>query len=173
MNTLEINQKKILETKVLLVEIIKEPLLYKDDATLKLALKSQSGIAKYINEERGIASCSLNTLKSASESLLRRGFVELDELRKNARDLLESTKLGKKATTKTRTGLKHKVDELQFQLITMEKVNFLQSVIIEEFRNKLKELACSNSSQEDIQFAYNEINKRLEAKLSYILSGEK
>jgi hypothetical protein len=146
---------------------------FKGDTTLKSALKSQTGLAKYINEERDIASCSLNTLKSASESLLRRGFVELDELRNNARDGLESAELGKKATTKTRTGLKHKVNELQVQLITMEKVNFLQSVIIEEFRNKLKELACSNSSPEDIQSAYHEINKRLEAKLYYTLSGEK
>ena len=172
MNTLEINHKKVLETKALLIEIIKEPLLFKGDTTLKSALKSQGGIAKYINEDRDIAYCSLNTLKSASESLLTRGFVELDELRTNARDELESAELGKKATTKTRTGLKHKVDELQTQLDTMKKVNFLQSVILEEFCNKLKELAYSNPIPEQMQTMYHELNKRLEAKLSYTLYGE-
>jgi len=173
MNTLEINQKKVLETKVLLIEIIKEPLPFKDDTTLKSALKSQGGLAMYLNDDRDIASCSLNTLKSASESLLTRGFVELDELRMNARDELESAELGKKATTKTRTGLKQKVNELQTQLNTMKKINFFQSIILEEFCNKLKELAYSNPSPEEVQIMYNELNKRLEAKLSYTLYGEK
>jgi len=172
MNILEINQKKVLETKELLTEVIKEPLPFEGDAILTSALKSQGGLAKYINEDRNITSCSLNTLKSASESLLMRGFVELDELRINARNALESAALGEKATTKTRTGLKHKVEELQIQLSTMKKSNFLQSLIIEDFRYKLKELAYSNPSPEQVQTMYHELNKRIEAKLSYTLNGE-
>lgn len=172
MNALEVNQRKVLETKVLLTEIINDSLPFKGDTSLISALKSQGGIAKYINEERYIASCSLNTLKKASESLLKRGFVELDELRINAKDALEIASLGKKATTKTRTGLKHKVDELHTQLSTMKKINFLQSVIIEELRGELKQIAYSNESPEQAQTMYLEFNRRLEAKLSYTLNGE-
>lgn len=172
MNILEINQKKVLKTKALLAEVIKEPLPFEADTILSSALKSQTGLAQYINEDRNITSCSLNTLKNASESLLARGFVELDELRINAKDALESAVLGKKATTRTRTGLKHKVDDLQTRLNTLKKRNFLQSVIIEDFRYKLKELAYSNPSPEQVQTMYHELNKRIEAKLSYTLNGE-
>ena len=172
MNTLEINQKKVLETKALLTEVIREPMPFKGDTTLKSALKSQGALAMYLNEERDIASCSLNTLKSASESLLNRGFVELDELRINAKNALESATLGKKATTKTRTGLKHKVDELQDKLRTMKKSNFLQSCFIEELRVELKKMAYSNQSSEQAKEMYQEFNKRLEAKLSFTLNGK-
>lgn len=169
---LEINQKKILETKNILIEVIKNPASFKDDSELKTSLKSQGALAKYSNSDRGISPCSLNTLKNAAESLLTRGFVELDELRISAKDSLEKECLGAKATTKTRTGLKHKVDELQHQIGVMQKSNFLLSVIIEELRSELKQLAYSELSPEQAQSAYTEYNKRLEAKLSYINSGD-
>nr|MBF4307656.1 hypothetical protein [Vibrio anguillarum] len=82
---LEKNQTKILETEKLLREIITTPTEFKNDEELLKALKSQSGIAKYQNEERNITSCSLNTVKNISEALLERGFLSLDELRINAK----------------------------------------------------------------------------------------
>nr|MBF4401627.1 hypothetical protein [Vibrio anguillarum] len=69
---LEKNQTKILETEKLLREIITTPTEFKNDEELLKALKSQSGIAKYQNQERNITSCSLNTVKSISEALLER-----------------------------------------------------------------------------------------------------
>jgi hypothetical protein len=172
MNTLKINQKKILETKALLTEVITDPFPFKGDSTLISALKSQSALAMYSNENRDIASCSLNTLKRASESLLTRGFVDLDELRINAKNALESATLGQKATTKTRIGLKYKVDKLQAQLSTMNKSNFLQTCIIEELRLELKQMAYSNQSSEQAKKMYQEFNKRLEAKLFITLNGK-
>ncbi|NQX97872.1 MAG: hypothetical protein HRT73_08345 [Flavobacteriales bacterium] len=157
---------------MLLTEVIKDPLKFKGDATLKLALKSQTGLAKYLNEEYEIASCSLNTLKNASEYLLPRGFVELDELRINTKIALESIELDKKTKTQTRAGLKDKVDELRTQLFALRKSHFLQSCIIEESRSELKKMAYSNQASEQAQRMYLEFNERLEEKLSYTLDGE-
>ncbi|MBY8309525.1 hypothetical protein KW529_20035 [Vibrio fluvialis] len=57
MKVLEKNQTKILETENLLREIITSPAEFKDDMELMKALKSQSGIAKYQNQDRNITSC--------------------------------------------------------------------------------------------------------------------
>ncbi|OUS03272.1 hypothetical protein A9Q81_07755 [Gammaproteobacteria bacterium 42_54_T18] len=167
MNTLEINQQKVIETKVFLKEITGDPVPFKDDLSLKSALKSQGGLAKYSNSERGIASCSLNTLKSASESLLERGFLELDELRVNAKDAIESVFVGKKATKTTRTGLKHKVVDLEHELCTMQKSNFLLTTIISELRGGLKKMALSTESREFQESEYRRINQEVEIKLNY------
>ena len=172
MNKQYSNQNKVQETKLLLTSVINDPVPFKEDDALKLALRSQGGLAKYNNEERSILACSLNTLKSASELRLNRGFVELDELRINAKDALENASLGKNTTTQTRTGLKHKADELQAQLNIMKKSNFLLSTVVEELRGKLKQMAYSNQNPEQAQAMYHEYNKRLEAKLSYTLDGE-
>lgn len=170
MNFREANQRKILETKALLIDIIKSPDQFNEDVTLKSALRSQGGLAKYSNNS--IVSCSLNTLKSVSELLLTRGFTELDELRINARDAIEHTYFDKKVTKNTRIGLKYKVDELQIQLDTMKKSNFLLSTIIEELRGQLKFIAYSKKSSEQTKDILNDYNKRLEVKLSYILDSE-
>ncbi|MFA0520523.1 hypothetical protein AB4501_26590, partial [Vibrio sp. 10N.222.55.E8] len=90
MKVLEKNQTKILETEKLLKEIITAPTEFKNDEELLKALKSQSGIAKYQNQERNITPCSLNTVKSISEALLERGFLSLDELRINAKLAVEA-----------------------------------------------------------------------------------
>ncbi len=117
MKVLEKNQTKILETENLLKEIITAPTEFKDDEELLKALKSQSGIAKYQNQERNITSCSLNTVKSISEALLERGFLSLDELRINAKLAVEAVHHNEKASKgnkQTVVGLKHKVSELEF-----------------------------------------------------------
>ena len=85
MNTTEINQQKVLTSKSFLLEIIKSPSDFVNDVELFDSLKSQGGLAKLEVQSRNITSCSLNTLKNASETLLNRGFTELDELRKNAK----------------------------------------------------------------------------------------
>ncbi|MDG2810258.1 hypothetical protein P7L89_27005, partial [Vibrio parahaemolyticus] len=119
MKVLEKNQTKILETEKLLKEIITAPTEFKNDEELLKALKSQSGIAKYQNQERNITSCSLNTVKSISEALLERGFLSLDELRINAKLAVEAVHHNEKASKgnkQTVVGLKHKVSELELEL---------------------------------------------------------
>lgn len=98
MKVLERNQVKVIETEKLLRDIITSPKEFKDDEKLLKALRSQSAIAKYKNQERNIVSCSLNTVKSNSEVLLDRGFLSLDELRINAKLAIEAVLLGEKAS---------------------------------------------------------------------------
>ncbi|SGY93163.1 Putative uncharacterized protein [Moritella viscosa] len=172
MKTLEINQKKIMETKSLLREIIKEPSSFRDIEALTPALKSQSGLAKYRDSERDIAPCSLNTLKSASESLLDRGFTELDELRINAKDAIEKVVIGNKVTKSTRTGLKNTVDELESKLKTMRNSNFLLTTMVSELRYELKKMALSSEDVERRVNIYQEFNRGVKAKLSYVSHGE-
>ena len=172
MSTLEVNNSKVLHTKELLIEIINEPVKFKNDHTLKTSLKSQIGLAKYINKERLIYQCSLNTLKTASELLLERGFIELNELRINARDALESASFHKHVKSHTREALKNKIDLLQIQLTTMQKSNFLLSTIIDELRGQLTQLADINKSREQVRAMHIEYNKRLEAKLSFAFDNE-
>jgi len=172
METLEVNQNKVIETKSLLLEIIREPLNFKGIEALLLALKSQAGLAKFSDTEKGILSCSLNTLKSASESLLDRGFKELDELRINAKDAIEEATIGNKATKTTRTGLRQAVNELESKLNTSRKSNFLLTTMITELRSELNRMAHSNDTPEEKKTVYQEINKRVEAKLSYLNHSE-
>jgi len=172
MKTLEVNQIKIIETKSLLLEIIKTPSKFKDVDALITALSSQQGLAKFSDHERDISPCSLNTFKSASESLLERGFVELDELRINAKDAIEVVEVGSKTTKATKAGLRNIVDVLESELITMKKSNFLLGTIITELRGELKKMAYSNEMLDKKKSSYQELNRKIEAKLSYVLDGE-
>ncbi|MGI2002190.1 hypothetical protein [Shewanella frigidimarina] len=172
MKTLEVNQKKIIETKALLLSIITSPLDFIGIEILLIALKSQSGLAKFSDIERNIYPCSLNTLKSASESLLDRGFLELDELRIKARDGIDAAAIGDKAIKSTRAGLKNKVGELEVKLDTMHKCHFLLSIMISELRRDLKQMAYSSDSFEQRRITYQEMNKKIKAKLSFTQNGE-
>lgn len=166
----ELNQKTLLATKDLLIDIIKNPTEYKSNTMLLKTLKSQRNLANAEDETRGIFPCSLNTLKSCAESLLSGGFLELDGLRINARNALESSMVGSKANSKTRTGLTHRVKELEAQIEVVEKSNFLLTSLVDEMRDALKEMAfktCDNKIISD----YQDLNKRIEAKLSYTLDG--
>lgn len=169
MNALEVNQQKIIETKALLIDIISDPAPFISDILLKSALKSQTGLAKYSTPTRNIATCSLNTFKSASESILDRGFIELDELRVNAKNAIEGYVVGSKATKTTRTGLRNKVDDLEYKLDTMKKSNFLLISIIGELSCNLKEMASSTKSREYKESEYRRINRTVEVKLNYTL----
>jgi len=169
MNTLDINQQKVLKTKALLKDIIKDPTPFTGDTVLKPALNSQGGLAKYINLKRSITSCSLNTLKNASEFLLDRGFTELDELRLNAKDAIEKTVVGNKASKSTRAGLKNTVDDLKYSLKIMRQSNFLLTTIIGELRSELKKMALSTNNRELKESEYNRINKKIEIELNHSL----
>ncbi|MFA0403549.1 hypothetical protein [Vibrio sp. 10N.222.52.C12] len=175
MKVLEKNQTKILETEKLLRKIITTPAEFKNDEELLKALKSQSGIAKYQNQERNITSCSLNTVKSISEALLERGFLSLDELRIDAKLAIEAAHLDEKASKgnkQTVVGLKHKVAELESELDAAQRSNFLLTVIVSELRSKLKQLAVHEGAVEERQELYRVHNKKIEAELNYTLNGE-
>ncbi|MGR5245891.1 hypothetical protein ACP3VU_14310 [Vibrio sp. PNB23_22_6] len=174
MKVLEKNQTKILETEKLLREIITTPAEFKNDEELLKALKSQSGIAKYQNQERNITSCSLNTVKSISEALLERGFLSLDELRINAKLAIEAAHHAEKASKgnkQTVVGLKHKVSELESELDAAQRSNSLLTAMIIELRSKLKQIA-NKETLEERQEIYRRHNRTIEAQMNYIDKGE-
>ncbi|CAK1824571.1 hypothetical protein AB6D76_17125 [Vibrio splendidus] len=176
MKVLEKNQTKILETETLLKEIITTPAEFKDDEVLVKALKSQSGIAKYQNEDRKITSCSLNTVKSISEALLERGFLSLDELRINAKEKIDKAQsdagTAKGSKRKTKADLESEKTELKSELDAAQRSNFLTLVIISELRSKLKQLAVHEGAVEERLELYREHNRKIEAELSHTLDGE-
>ncbi|WP_305829616.1 hypothetical protein [Photobacterium leiognathi] len=174
MKVLEKNQTKILETEKLLKEIITAPTEFKNDEELLKALKSQSGIAKYQNQERNITPCSLNTVKSISEALLERGFLSLDELRINAKLAVEAVHHNEKASKgnkQTVVGLKHKVSELESELDAAQRSNSLLTAMIIELRSKLKQIA-NKETLEERQEIYRRHNRTIEAQMNYIDKGE-
>ncbi|WP_318490900.1 hypothetical protein [Photobacterium leiognathi] len=174
MKVLEKNQTKILETEKLLKDIITTPTEFKNDEELLKALKSQSGIAKYQNQERNITSCSLNTVKSISEALLERGFLSLDELRINAKLAVEAVhhnEQASKGNKQTVVGLKHKVSELESELDAAQRSNSLLTAMIIELRSKLKQIA-NKETLEERQELYREHNRKIEAQMNFTLNGE-
>lgn len=175
MKVLEKNKTKVLETENLLKEIIVSPEEFKADISLLKALKSQSAIAKYRNDERNIMPCALNTLKSISEALFERGFLYLDELRVNAKLALESTQrvtITSKGNKQTTTGLRRKVSELEQQLNAVQRSNFLLTVVVSELRSKLKQVAEYEGTVEERRELYLHHNRKIEAELNYTLNGE-
>ncbi|WP_439146517.1 hypothetical protein [Vibrio sp.] len=175
MKVLEKNQTKILETEKLLREIITTPAEFKNDEELLKALKSQSAIAKYQNEERNIASCSLNTVKSISETLLDRGFLSLDELRINAKSAIEDAHHNENSSgsnRQTRAGLKLQVKDLESELDAAQCSNSLLTVMVSELRSRLKQLAVHEGTVEERQELYREHNRKIEAQMNYTQNGE-
>ncbi|WP_341661046.1 hypothetical protein [Vibrio sp.] len=171
MKALETNQKKVIETKKLLKNIIESPSGFINNEIIKSALKSQGNLAKYTDEDRDITACSLNTLKNASESLLERGFSELDYLRKSALDSPENSMIDvdSKVNKSTKVGLRNMVDELETSLLKMRQSNFLLTIMISELRGDLKRMAESDDSIDDKRSSYKEINRKVEEKFNYIL----
>lgn len=175
MKVLEKNQVKVLETEKLLREVITTPAEFKDDEDLLMALKSQSAIAKYQNQERNITPCSLNTVKSISEDLLERGFLSLDELRINAKEAIEKANGDESATKgnkQSKSGLERRVAELESELDAAQRSNSLLTAMVSELRSNLKQLANHKGTVEERQQRYREQNRMIEAQMNYTLNGE-
>lgn len=171
MSISELNQQKVLLSKIFLLEIIETPSDFKDNDELFTSLKSQGGLAKLEVPTRNIYSCSLNTLKSASELLLNRGFLEIDELRKNAQKKLGKARLGETKNKRTRAGLEQSIVDLNNDVQILKKSSFLLQTIISDLQEGLKQLSLMECKIERVEH-YQEINKEMEAKLSFIDYGE-
>lgn len=172
MDTLEQNQQKILRTHELLNEVIKNPELFRQTDELKIALVSQGSLAKYIDKERGIIACSLNTYKTASESLLPRGFVEINQLRVAAKNAING-KQPKTATAKGKiASLEKKVNDLGSKLESEKKMTVLLTLMNDELLSKLKQLAYSTDSAEVRKSTYKNTEQSFKTKLDYLLYEE-
>jgi len=172
MSHFKANQKSLESTKKLLLDVIDCPSEFMDNEILKIALKTQKGLAKYEDNEKGIRSCCLNTQISHAKLFLARGFVELDEARINAGLALE--KVGKRKNgpnRRTKPGLFIMVNELEADVAILEKRNVLLSIVIEKMKGDLKRFA-ERSDDSTLLIEYEDKNKAIEAMLSYTLDGE-
>lgn len=168
----EHNQQKVIETKRLLLDIINDPKKFDHVSSIKLALKSQMALAKFHDKSFGICACSLNTMKSASEQLLERGFIELDELRVNAKEAITMAAEAPKVNKSTRARLRHKVEQLEEQLNTVKQSNFLLTALINELRSELKKMTFTEASLRERKDKYMQTNRNVEAKLNYLLERD-
>jgi len=167
----ETNQKTILATEALLLEIIKSPDEFKNNDDLVKALKSQGGLAKYVDAERHINTISINTVKSLSELLLDKGFEGFDTLRTNARDDIEKALKGKIKKSNNESA-RQKLASTEETLAITQQSNFLLNTVIKEMRANLKEMALQDWTEEERLKRYKDINKKVEAQLNYVNHGE-
>lgn len=167
MKKIEVNHQSLLATKQLFLDVISKPSEFTSDENLRKAMKSQGGIAKYEDIDRGITPCSLNTLKSCADRLLTRGFMELEDVRKNALLALEQVEqMNQKANHKTRSGLTKMVEQLKSNNDILRQRNHLLSLIVMSMKNDLKWIV-EQSDDPSLLIEYKERNKKIEAMLSY------
>jgi hypothetical protein len=167
----ETNQRTILATEPLLLEIIKSPGQFKNNDGLVKALKSQGGLAKYEDAERHINTISINTVKSLSELLLDDGFTGFDRLRINARDAIEKA-LNGKIKKSNEESARQKLASTEKTLSITQQSNFLLNTVIKEMRSHLKAMALQDVTEEERLKRYKDINKKVEAQLNYVNYGE-
>jgi hypothetical protein len=167
----ENNQRTILATEALLLEIIKSPDEFKNNDDLVKALKSQGGLAKYEDAERYIGAVAINTVKSLSESLLDDGFDGFDRLRINARDAIEKALKGK-IKKSNEESVRQKLASTEERLAITQQSNFLLNTVIKEMRAHLKAMALQDGTDEERLKRYKDINKKVEAQLNYVNHGE-
>jgi hypothetical protein len=167
----ETNQKTILATEALLLEIIQSPDEFKNNDDLVKALKSQGGLAKYEDAERHIGAVAINTVKSLSELLLNDGFGGFDRLRTNARDAIEKALKGKIKKSNEESARQKLASTEKTHAITQQS-NFLLNIVIKEMRAHLKSMALQDGTDEERLKRYKDINKKVEAQLNYVNHGE-
>ena len=167
----EINQRTILATEALLLEIIKLPDGFKNNDRLVQALKSQGGLAKYEDVERHIGSVAINTVKSLSELLFGDGFDGLDGLRINARNAIDKALKGKIKKSNEESA-RQKLESTEKTLAITQQSNFLLNTVIKEMRAHLKAMVLQDGTDEERLKRYKDINKKVEAQLNYVNHGE-
>jgi hypothetical protein len=77
------NKASVVRLIELLGQVLDTPTQFLGDDDLRVAVKSQKSLAAYNNTERGIVSCSLNTLKKLASGV-GEGFHGLESLRVDA-----------------------------------------------------------------------------------------
>ncbi|KOE85767.1 hypothetical protein ACX03_12935 [Vibrio parahaemolyticus] len=161
----EKGQLKILKTRDFLKEIIKEPKSFYEDEALLKKLKSQGGLAKFESQERGIAPCALNTFKANADDVIGGGFNEIDNLRKNAVNAIESEIQGKKSrkgNTRTHAGKQQRIDEQKKIIEALQRENMLLTAFVCEARSKMKAMATHKGTEKERWEAYLDANTQMQ-----------
>jgi hypothetical protein len=94
-------------------------------------LSSQGSLARYVNIEIGITSCSLNTLKQRADRYLDGGFPALDYARDKALSVLKAARLSAmQSSTQKKFTLKEKLAELKSEILHLNQDLFQYTVAL-------------------------------------------
>lgn len=144
------NIQSLLKLKELLQTICKNPDEFKDNDGIIVFLKSQGKLSSYENEDIGITKTSINTLKRISSHVFENGFEDLDKLRVKALETIINVKNNEISSNKqTKTGLSKRVEELEKQVETLRKDEY---ILLQSIMNTITELkTISHNKRTDDQ----------------------
>lgn len=144
------NIQSLLKLKELLQKICKNPDEFKDNDAIIVFLKSQGKLSSYENEDIGITKTSINTLKRISSHVFENGFEDLDKLRVKALETIINVKNNEISSNKqTKTGLSKRVEELEKQVETLRKDEY---ILLQSIMNTITELkTISHNKRTDDQ----------------------
>lgn len=144
------NIQSLLKLKELLQTICKNPDDFKDNDAIIVFLKSQGKLSSYENEDIGITKTSINTLKRISSHVFENGFEDLDKLRVKALETIINVKNNEISSNKqTKTGLSKRVEELEKQVETLRKDEY---ILLQSIMNTITELkTISHNKRTDDQ----------------------
>lgn len=165
-----IGKKKIVNTQILLCDIIENPQKHKNNDELKKSLKSQGALSKLKldhndDPSKSIPSCSINTFKAYANEYFDTGFKGINDLRINANIKINSQNEKKPKSKSTNVGLKYQLEKYKRENETLKATNINQLIIIDELRSRLKEMASSEESRTVRQQEYKSINHITNIKL--------
>lgn len=163
---IEKNIESIKNIQKLLIDICKNPALFADTNYL-IILKSQGGLAKIEDNDLGISSSSINTLKRICEKEFEGGFEQLDKMRIMAYDcLFNFNENGKSSNKINKIGLSKRVSELEEQIESLQKAHLLSMNIFMEDLKTFKNIV-ENNSMESIKHLSKESISRIQTLAVY------
>ena len=131
----------------LLQLIIKKPNNYINDNDIKTAISSQKNIAKYINNEYGIISLSLNTHKLYVNKYSNMTYIQFNELRIKALSSIITSPIT----------IRNKTKELEKENNNLKINNLTLIKIIYDLKSTISNLALGTNNQ----YIIDETNNKL------------
>ncbi|WP_299139218.1 hypothetical protein [uncultured Vibrio sp.] len=156
--------KSLEATVELLMDIKNSPKNFDNDIINNM-LSSQRSLAAHDDQERGILSSVLNTLKSNANKHLERGWQGVDELRLEAKAAIAGSRDdAPKVKAGTKKALEQKKNSLVTQVHRLEGTNMMLTALVSELRANLAEFEDLDTLEER-QSKIKSINKRVLAKI--------
>ena len=129
-SSMKANKESVVRLIELLNQVIDTPAQFLGDDDLRVAVKSQLKLAEYNNSERGIVSCSLNTLKKLASGV-GEGFDGLEALRvESGRALSKPRPKNKPGSRRTLQEHKTKLESIvSSQDVDLQRLNLVISAM--------------------------------------------
>lgn len=150
----------------LLQDMIQNPALHLPNHVLISALKSQGALSKYVDEVRGIAASSINTLKRICENSLNGGFDALNQARIAAlKSLQENVDKAKRSNKITREGMSKRIAELDSQNQLLRQELLLLSHLLNKTMSQARYYA-EQANQESVRVLCDKEQREIRSFLS-------